>query len=217
MEEINRQIDEMIDVPFTEEEKEFITNYIQNEPLTNQVCLGYWTHLRNLCWSSLNQHDPNSAADRRLTLFKQLGFNPNTVNQYSQHYNGDMLDFVVGFSFSNDLPILIKRYINTLLKSYEYPNENPQNPLELSFCVIKKLPHLPGDPTATIGGTMSNIWKSFIMTEKHKTCSDKHYFVMNGFYRLKIPPMFEATTAMQILLERKKKPVYLEDIFPTTH
>jgi hypothetical protein len=162
----------------------------------------------------LNQHDPAGARDRRLTLFRQLGFNPNTVNPYNIEWNGEVVNFVVGFSFSNDLPIIIKRYINTLLKSYEYPNENPQNPLELSFCVVKP-PHLPGDPTATIGGTMSNIWKSFIMTEKHKTRSEPNYcFVRNHFNRHKIPPMFEATTAMQILLERKKKPVYLEDIFP---
>ena len=208
--------DEMTWVQFTEEEKEFITNYIQNEPLTNHVCLNYWTHFRNMCWSRLNQHDPNGASQRRSMIFQQLGFKKTSNNYTPIERDADMLDFVVGFSFSNDLPVLIKKYINTLLKSYNYSNENPKNPLELSFYVINSLPNLPGNPIATIGGDMSNIWKSFIMTEKKRNSNSSplQIFIPDQFSRNSIPPMFEATTAMQILLERKKKSVYLSDIFP---
>ena len=75
---------------------------------------------------------------------------------------------------------------------------------------------MPGNPIATIGGDMSNIWKSFIMTEKKRNSNSSplQIFIPDQFSRNSIPPMFEATTAMQILLERKKKSVYLSDIFP---
>jgi hypothetical protein len=126
-------------VRFTEEEIEYIGNYILNQPLTNQVCLNYWTHFRNCCWSRLNRRNPDWAYNNRCKMFRRLGFKNTTADDAN---NSIILDFVVGFSFSNDLPVLIKKYIMTLLKSYDYPNENPEDPLELSFHVIDADTHI---------------------------------------------------------------------------
>lgn len=195
-------------VSFTEDEVEYISNYILNEPLTNQICLNYWTHIRNRCWSRLNQRTSDWAYNNRYRMFRRLGFHTNNDDSI-------ILDFVVGFSFSNDLPVLIKKYIMTLLKSYDYPNENPENPLELSFHVIDADTHiiLHDDHKSleeAIGGNMmSNIWKSFIMTVKRRNNVPANY----KFNPDVIPPMFDPTTAMEILLNRRKNPVYLSDIF----
>lgn len=112
-----------------------------------------------------------------------------------------------GFSFSNHLPPLIKLFINNLL---DCPNVHDTRyhsitcPEERTFYKMDSVPDLP----YFNNDKKSNIWRGFIVGG-HPLPNTKRYVVVGH-------TPIEPTTAIQILIERKKgKNISLDAIFKT--